>query len=168
MNSSSTVESEGKRRWAALLLACFAFSQLITPASAAQYNTAEISGTVKDAQGGVVRGATVTAVHVASGLNVVRISDDGGRFFLPALPWRTRPSCLCHAVHHGLNPAVLDTNTVQKHPRSILSDGPMILLTPPHPGAFTTAGRQGPRYASPGSPPDVGLGELNSGYGEFT
>jgi len=51
----------------------------------AQYNTAEIDGVVKDAQGGVLPGATVTAVHLASGQRVVRITDEVGRFFLPAL-----------------------------------------------------------------------------------
>ena len=51
----------------------------------AQYNTAEIDGIVKDAQGGVLPGATVTAAHLASGQRVVRITDEVGRFFLPAL-----------------------------------------------------------------------------------
>jgi hypothetical protein len=51
-----------------------------------QYTTAEISGVVKDAQGAVIPGATVTATHVASGLKVQRVSDAGGRFFLPGLP----------------------------------------------------------------------------------
>jgi hypothetical protein len=52
----------------------------------AQYNTAEISGVVKDAQGGVLPGAIVAAVHLASGLRVERTTDDAGRYFLPALP----------------------------------------------------------------------------------
>ena len=52
----------------------------------AQYNTAEIGGVVKDPLGGVLPGATVTAVHVASGLKVERTTDNAGRFFLPALP----------------------------------------------------------------------------------
>ena len=52
----------------------------------AQYNTAEILGVVKDDQGGVLPGATVAAVHVASGLRVERTTDNAGRFFLPALP----------------------------------------------------------------------------------
>ncbi len=54
--------------------------------SLAQYNTAEISGTVKDPQGGVLPGVTVTATHLVSGLVVERVSDGDGRFFLPALP----------------------------------------------------------------------------------
>ena len=54
--------------------------------SFAQYNTAEIGGVVKDAQGGVLPGALVTAVHVASSLRVERTTDNAGRFYLPALP----------------------------------------------------------------------------------
>jgi len=53
--------------------------------SSAQYNTAEISGTVKDAQGGVLPGVTVTAVHVASGTKTERLTDQQGHYFLPAL-----------------------------------------------------------------------------------
>jgi len=52
----------------------------------AQYNTAEISGIVKDNQGGVLPGASVTATNAASGLRVERVSDTAGRFFLAALP----------------------------------------------------------------------------------
>src|SRR5258708_32548864 len=54
--------------------------------SFAQYNTDEIGGVVKDAQGGVLPGALVTAVHVASSLRVERTTDNAGRFYLPALP----------------------------------------------------------------------------------
>jgi hypothetical protein len=53
---------------------------------AAQYNTAEMSGVVTDVQGGALPGATVSALHVASGFRMERTSDDAGRFFLPALP----------------------------------------------------------------------------------
>jgi hypothetical protein len=61
---------------------------LILPASAAfaQYNTAEIAGVVKDVQGGVLPGAAVAALHIASGLRVVRTTDSGGRFLLLAVP----------------------------------------------------------------------------------
>jgi hypothetical protein len=68
---------------ALLLLTGWLFS--VAP-TLAQYNTAEVSGVVRDAQGGVLPGAKVTAVHLTSGLRVERISDAGGRFFLPALP----------------------------------------------------------------------------------
>ncbi len=52
----------------------------------AQYNTAEISGVVRDAQGGVLPGVRVAATHRSSGMKVERTSDGAGRFFLPALP----------------------------------------------------------------------------------
>jgi hypothetical protein len=54
--------------------------------SAGQYNTAEITIVVRDIQGGVLPGATVVATHVASGLRAERVTDAGGRAFLPALP----------------------------------------------------------------------------------
>ena len=56
------------------------------PAAYAQTNTGEIAGVVTDAQGAVVPGATVLAVHTSSGRRVERVSDDIGRFFLPELP----------------------------------------------------------------------------------
>ena len=52
----------------------------------AQYNTAQLEGVVRDVQGGVLPGATVVATHLGSGLNVARVTDAAGRFFLPALP----------------------------------------------------------------------------------
>lgn len=52
----------------------------------AQYNTAELTGVVRDAQGGVLAGAMVIAVHAATGARIQRVTDVGGRFFLPALP----------------------------------------------------------------------------------
>ena len=51
-----------------------------------QANTAEISGIVRDAQGAVLQGATVTAEHVASGSRIERISNASGHFLLPSLP----------------------------------------------------------------------------------
>ncbi len=53
--------------------------------AAAQINTGEISGVVRDSVGGVLAGATVVATHTASGLTVERTTDAEGRFFLPAL-----------------------------------------------------------------------------------
>jgi hypothetical protein len=67
-----------------ILAALFIMSAAV-PGAFAQINTAEISGVVKDASGGVLPGATVTATHPASGTVVERITDEEGRFFLPAL-----------------------------------------------------------------------------------
>ena len=54
-------------------------------ALAAQTNTGEIGGLVKDTSGGVLPSATVTARHPASGTVIERVTDPEGRFFLPAL-----------------------------------------------------------------------------------
>src|SRR5262245_60578848 len=54
--------------------------------SFAQYNTAEMSGSVRDEQGGQLPGVSVIAVNSATGLRLERVTDTGGRFFLAALP----------------------------------------------------------------------------------
>jgi hypothetical protein len=74
------------RRTAFVILALF-IAAFVASAGVgfAQYNTAEISGVVKDAQGGVLPGATVAVVHVESGQRTERVTDEEGRFFLPAL-----------------------------------------------------------------------------------
>ena len=51
----------------------------------AQTNAGEIGGVVRSVSGDVLPGANVRAVHPASGLVVERITDEQGRFFLPAL-----------------------------------------------------------------------------------
>lgn len=58
---------------------------LVPPGAFAQFNTGEIGGVVKDTSGGALPGATVSAVHSASGTVVHRTSDGEGRFFLPGL-----------------------------------------------------------------------------------
>lgn len=64
---------------AALILTCAA------AATTAQTNTGEISGVVRDSQGGVLPGATVVAEHVESATRVERVTDEQGRYFLPSL-----------------------------------------------------------------------------------
>ncbi len=56
------------------------------PSASAQYNTADLSGVVKDARAGVLPGANVAAVHVATGRTTARLSDAEGRFTLAELP----------------------------------------------------------------------------------
>ena len=53
--------------------------------AAAQMNTGEIAGVVRDASGAVLAGAVVSATHQASGASVQRPTDADGRYFLPAL-----------------------------------------------------------------------------------
>src|ERR1700730_14162502 len=65
--------------WLTLLMA------FVPSTARAQYNTAEISGVVRDAQGGVLPGAMVVATHLASGQKSGRLADGSGRFFLPNL-----------------------------------------------------------------------------------
>ena len=52
---------------------------------AAQTNTGEIAGVVRDVVGGVLPGVGVTARHPDTGLVLERVTDAEGRFFLPAL-----------------------------------------------------------------------------------
>ena len=54
-------------------------------AAAAQTNTGEIAGVVRDSSGAVLPGTVITARHQDSGAVVERITDSEGRFFLPAL-----------------------------------------------------------------------------------
>lgn len=72
------------RTFTALAIALLV-SLLNDSAVLAQFNTGEIGGVVRDASGGVIPGATVTATHPASGTIVTRVSDADGRYFLPAL-----------------------------------------------------------------------------------
>ena len=53
--------------------------------AAAQMNTGEIAGVVRDASGAVLSGALVSATHQASGATVQRPTDADGRYFMPAL-----------------------------------------------------------------------------------
>src|SRR6202521_978577 len=83
--SQSCWRHPGLRHGRPLLLSALVILSLGAPAWA-QYNTGQISGVVKDPQGGVLPGAAVVARQVASGLEVARVSDVAGRFFLPSLP----------------------------------------------------------------------------------
>jgi hypothetical protein len=64
---------------------CAACWLLGAAAADAQTNTAEIGGVVRDASGGILPGAVVTATHADSGAMLERVTDTEGRFYLPAL-----------------------------------------------------------------------------------
>jgi hypothetical protein len=66
----------------ALIVACVA---LVAAPAAAQMDRSTVSGTVKDAQGGVVPGVTVTAVSQATKQPTVVVSDAGGFFAFAGL-----------------------------------------------------------------------------------
>src|SRR5207249_10613763 len=56
------------------------------PASLAQITTGTILGTVSDASGAVVPGATITATHLDTGAVRTAVSDSAGGYLLAALP----------------------------------------------------------------------------------
>ncbi len=60
------------------------FSPLVSPL-AAQTNTGQISGVVRDVQGGALPGARVIAEHVDSGVRVEYPTDEAGRYHLLSL-----------------------------------------------------------------------------------
>ena len=62
-----------------VLLALIALLALAAPASA-QFETASIVGTVKDATGAVVPGAKVTLTNTATGVTAERVSDANGNY----------------------------------------------------------------------------------------
>ena len=68
-------------RPATCLVVLLAFSVSV----AAQTNTGEISGVVRDAQGGALPGARVIAEHVDSGVRVEYPTDEAGRYHLLSL-----------------------------------------------------------------------------------
>src|SRR5262245_35222522 len=66
-------------------LACLSALLLFANTPAAQTNTGEISGLVRDAQGGALPGARVIAEHVDTGVRVEYPTDESGRYHLVSL-----------------------------------------------------------------------------------
>jgi len=67
-----------------LTLAVVLVAAMVVPA-AAQTDTGEIAGVVRDTQGGVLPGVTVVAEQHESGARIERVTDGEGRYFLPSL-----------------------------------------------------------------------------------
>jgi hypothetical protein len=55
------------------------------PVAFAQTNTGQIEGVLWDQSRALIPGATVTATHVASNIQVVRVTDSSGEFLFPSL-----------------------------------------------------------------------------------
>src|SRR5262245_15167562 len=71
--------------WRRSLMAAMAIFALAAPA-AAQFDRGQVSGRVKDAQGAVVPGATVTAVNQQTQLSWNTVTDSTGFYTFPNLP----------------------------------------------------------------------------------
>jgi hypothetical protein len=63
-----------------LILACIVAILASTSSAFAQFDTASVLGTVRDATGGVVPGATVTLKNVSTGIVASTVSDDKGDY----------------------------------------------------------------------------------------
>ena len=67
-------------------LSALSFVSICTQVAFAQATTGTIAGTVRDAQGGVVPGATVTLVSETRGTSVTAVSSGTGDFVIPNIP----------------------------------------------------------------------------------
>ena len=87
-----------------LLMFCTASSAL------AQFDTATVLGTVRDASGAVVPAAKVTLTNAATGISVIKTSADDGNFEFPAV----RPGTyVVTAEKDGFSMALVDNVEVQ-------------------------------------------------------
>src|SRR5262249_18857915 len=59
---------------------------LLTSVAWGQFNTGEITGSVKDISGAIIPGAVVIAVHTATGFQLQQTADTNGQFLLANLP----------------------------------------------------------------------------------
>lgn len=80
---------------------------LLADIAAAQTNTGEIAGIVRDAQGAVLPGVSVVATHLESGTRVERVTDDQGSYRLPGLPVGTYSLTATLAGFAGVDRAAL-------------------------------------------------------------
>src|SRR6266511_4294705 len=71
------------RKWQLGLLALVVW---IAGVPAAYAQNAQVTGSVKDASGAIIPGATITARNVETGLTRVAVTDGSGEYRLPSLP----------------------------------------------------------------------------------
>src|SRR5215471_58136 len=67
------------------IVAFLALAAYASPSAAQGVTTASMTGVVKDAQGAVIPGASVTAVHEPSGTNYEAVTQGDGRFTIPGM-----------------------------------------------------------------------------------
>src|SRR5206468_640363 len=79
------MERVTRSRFACAIGALLALAISAGPLAAQGVTTASITGLVKDASGGVIPGATVTAVHVPSGTSYEAVTQGDGRFTIPGM-----------------------------------------------------------------------------------
>src|SRR5437867_1188768 len=72
-------------RFVCAIGACLTLAASASPLAAQGVTTAAATGIVKDAQGAVIPGATITAVHQPSGSTYEAVSQADGRFFIPGM-----------------------------------------------------------------------------------
>jgi hypothetical protein len=81
--------SRAVRPRTSLIIALFTMSCAVTGPISSAYaqgvTTASITGVIKDAQGAVIPGATVAAIHEPSGTSYETVTQGDGRFFLPGM-----------------------------------------------------------------------------------
>lgn len=70
----------------AALVAAWLVVFFLATAAFGQMNTADITGNVTDPSGGIIRGATVTALQVATQTKHTAVTNDTGQYSLPQLP----------------------------------------------------------------------------------
>ena len=87
-------------KWSRIVCAIgvlLALAASTSPSAAQGVTTAAVTGVVKDAQGAVIPGATIVAVHVPSGTTYEAVTQSDGRFTFLAcasvVPTRSRPLC---------------------------------------------------------------------------
>jgi len=68
------------------ILQCMIALLITAGMTLAQTNTGQISGTIKDASGGVLPGVTVTVTNVGTGIARTAVTDEKGAYVITNLP----------------------------------------------------------------------------------
>ena len=97
----SILESKGCKQFQRLGLLAVCFAVLVlsaaTQTALAQTTVSTIEGTIKDAQGSVVAGATIVAKSTTLGIERTTTSDENGSYRLAALPAGTYSLSISHS-----------------------------------------------------------------------